>query len=331
MKDLYTYIGEGLISNTHGGKTEMGLPAEAVCEAWVDWMGLDKKMVDLNKCYQDDDGTYHIVLKHFTWTNGKGTQSSSGYVFFVVTDRIIRGIDPKFRDLNVVIDPMEGATYGLSVEGLGTSFRGDSIKKLCSMVSHIKFCEIMIDSNVRAFEDFILRMGMHGNGEMRFEVTGPQGFSYGNFQRLSGEVIVNKKDIDPVGRIVISGIPKGSSFRMTCPQGNSNLMNIREKQIYVVDRTGTVDKIVGWATKMKYWKKTNEAVEITDPDIIKLIKELADESWPWGMKVFKYKGKGYIRVEAENSMMVNLRNKRDHIEVRVMGDNATYLGDFIVK
>ena len=271
------------------------------------------------------------MLKNFTWINGKGTQSSSGYVFFEVTDRINRGIDPLFRDFDVVIDPLEGATYGLSVEGSGTSFRGDSIKKLCSIVSHIKFCEIMIDSNVKAFEDFILRMGMHGNGEMRFGITGPQGFSYGNFQRLSGEVIVDKKDIDPTDSVVVIGIPRGSNFRMICPQGNSNLMNIRKKQIYVVDRTGTVDKIVGWATKMKYWEKTNEAVEITDQDIIGLIKELADESWPWGMKVFKYKGKGYIRVEAENSMMVNLRNRRDHIEVRVMGDNAAYLGDFIVK
>ena len=294
-------------------------------------MGLDKRMVDLNKCYQDDNGTYHIVLKHFTWTNGKGTQSSSGYVFFEVTDRIIRGIDPLFRDFDVVIDPLEGATYGLSVEGSGVAFKGDNIKKLCRMVSHIKFCEMMIDPKIRSFEDFSFRMGMHNNGEMRFEVTDQRGFSYGNLRRLSGEVIVDKKDIDPTGSVVVMGIPRGSNFRITCPQGSSNLMNIREKQIYVVDRTGTVDKIVGWATKMKYREKTNEAVEITDQDIIGLIKELADESWPWGMKVFKYKGKGYIRVEAENSMMVDLRNRRDHIEVRVMGDNAAYLGDFIVK
>lgn len=331
MKDLYSYIGEGIITGAARGNVDMGFPADAVCEAWVDWMGLNKKMVDLNKCYQDDNGTYHIVLKHFTWTNGKGTQSSSGYVFFEITDRINRGIDPLFRDFDVVIDPLEGATYGLSVEGSGASFKGDSIKKLCSIVSHIKFCEIMIDSNVRAFEDFSLGMGMHGNGEMRFEVVDGRGLSHGSLQRLSGEVIVNKKDIDPVGKIVISGIPRGSNFKMICPQGSSNLMNIREKQIYVVDHTGAVDKIVGWATEMKYRVKTYEAFEITDQDIIGLIKELADESWPWGMKVFKYKGKGYIRVEAENGMMVNLRNRRDHIEVRVFGDNAVYLGDFIVK
>lgn len=330
MKDLYTYIGEGLISNAQRGKTEMGLPAEAVCEAWVDWMGLDKKMVDLNKCYQDDDGTYHIMLKAWTWINGKGTRSSSGYVFFEISDRLNKGVDPRFRDFNVVIDPMEDATYGLAVTGTGNSYKGDNVKKLCSIVSHIKFSEIMIDSDVRAFEDFSLRMGMHDNGEMIFEIQGPQGFSYGDLQRLSGEVIVNKRDIDPTGRILMMGIPRGSNLRVTCPQGNNNLMNIREKKFIVFDYSGAAGKIIRWATKMKYWEKTDKPVEITDPDIIKLIKELADESWPWGMKVFKYKGKGYISVEAGNSGMVNLRNRKDYIEARV-GDNGAFLGEFVVK
>ena len=308
----------------------MGYPADVVCVEWADWMGLDKRMVDLNKCYQDDDGIFHIVLKNFTWINGKGTQSSSGYVFFGITDRINRGFDSRFKDFDVVIDHLEGATYGLSVEGSGAAFKGDNIKKLCRMVSHIKFCEIMIDPKIRSFEDFSFRMGMHNNGEMRFEVTDQQGFSYGNLQRLSGEVIVDKKDIDPTGRVVVMGIPRGSNFRMTCPQGSSNLMNIREKQFSVTDCSGTVDKIIDWAGGLKYRNMT-APIELKDPDIIKLVKELADESWPWGMKVFKYKGKGYFSIDSRNSRRINLRNHKDRIDIGVLGDNAIYLRGFIIK
>lgn len=328
MKDLYSYIGEGLL--TGGKDVDLGYPADAVCEEWVDWMGLNKRMVDLNKCYRDDNGTFHIVLKNFTWINGKGTQSSSGFVFFEITDRINRGIKPIFKDFDVVIDPMEGATYGLSAEGSGVSFKGDAIKKLCRMVSHIKFCEIMIDPKIRSFEDFSFRMGMHNNGEIRFDIINSHGFTYGNLQKLSGEVIVDKKDIDPTGRIVIQGIPRGSNFRMICPQGNNNLMNIREKQFSASDHTGTADKIVDWAKEVMYRDETSP-IEITDPGIIELVKELADESWPWGMKVFKYKGKGFINIDSGNDERINIRNRRDHIEVKIFGGNAEYLGDFIVK